>query len=87
MEESMSVWPSAVPEHPLLSGRHGELVQVRISTEPFQFDAGQLALYEATRQTESFRFIDWHTLTENDLTLPIDRIVVGLMKRGDIVVA
>jgi hypothetical protein len=30
----MSVWPSAVPEHPLLSGRHGELVQVRISTDP-----------------------------------------------------
>ncbi|RPD51507.1 NUDIX hydrolase [Paracnuella aquatica] len=64
-----------------------EPLQVRISTEPFQFDAGQLALYDATRQTESFRFIDWHTLTENDLTLPIDRIVVGLMKRGDIVVA
>ena len=30
----MSVWPSAVPGHPLLSGRQGELVQVRISTDP-----------------------------------------------------
>jgi hypothetical protein len=30
----MSVWPSAVPGHPLLSGPHGELVQVRVSTDP-----------------------------------------------------
>ena len=30
----MSVWPSAVSGHPLLSGRQGELIQVRISTDP-----------------------------------------------------
>ena len=30
----MSVWPSAVPGHPLLSGPQGELVQVRVSTDP-----------------------------------------------------
>lgn len=30
----MSVWPTTQPAHPLLSGREGELIQVRISTEP-----------------------------------------------------
>lgn len=30
----MSVWPTAVSGHPLLCGRQGELVQVRVSTEP-----------------------------------------------------
>ena len=30
----MSVWPTTLPAHPLLSGREGELVQVRVSTDP-----------------------------------------------------
>ena len=30
----MSVWPTAVPSHPHLSGPEGELVQVRVSTDP-----------------------------------------------------
>jgi hypothetical protein len=34
MEESMSVWPTVVHGHPLLSGREGELVQVRVTTDP-----------------------------------------------------
>jgi hypothetical protein len=34
MEESMSVWPTPISEHPFLSGNQGELVQVRVSTDP-----------------------------------------------------
>lgn len=30
----MSVWPNAVPGHCLLSGSQGELIQVRVSTDP-----------------------------------------------------
>ena len=30
----MSVWPNSVPSHPLLTGREGELIQVRVSTDP-----------------------------------------------------
>ncbi len=30
----MSVWPTPVPEHALLSAARGELVQVRVSTDP-----------------------------------------------------
>jgi hypothetical protein len=34
MEESMSVWSTPVPGHPLLSGPQGELVRVRVTTDP-----------------------------------------------------
>ena len=30
----MVVWPNAVPSHPLLTGREGELIQVRVGTDP-----------------------------------------------------
>lgn len=30
----MSVWPTVVPSHPHLTGREGELVLVRVDTEP-----------------------------------------------------
>ncbi|HYP05101.1 MAG TPA: hypothetical protein VER03_02605 [Bryobacteraceae bacterium] len=30
----MSVWSTAVPEHAVLAGAKGELVQVRVSTDP-----------------------------------------------------
>lgn len=61
-----------------------EPIQARISETPFDFDAGQLALYDATKETESFRFINWKDLSEESVTLPIDKIVVGMLKRGDI---
>jgi hypothetical protein len=34
MEESMSVWSNSLPSHPLLTGPEGELIQVRVSTDP-----------------------------------------------------
>jgi hypothetical protein len=34
MEESMSVWPNSLPGHHLLSNSQGELVQLRVSTDP-----------------------------------------------------
>jgi hypothetical protein len=34
MEESMGVWPSVALSHPYLTGREGELVLVRVDTDP-----------------------------------------------------
>jgi hypothetical protein len=34
MEDFMSVWPIAVPPRPHLTGREGELVLVRVDTDP-----------------------------------------------------
>ncbi len=46
----------------------------------FDFDEHQLKVYEATGETETFRFIDWNHFSEESLTLPIDKIVAGLVK-------
>jgi len=47
---------------------------------PFDFDEQQLKVYEATGETETFRFIDWNEFSEESVTLPIDKIVAGMVK-------
>lgn len=57
-----------------------EEIKVRLSTSVFDFDDAQMAVYTDTNETESFRFINWNDLTEESVTLPIDKIVAGLIK-------
>lgn len=61
--------------HPL------EPITVPLRLRPFDFDAGQLEAYEKTGETETFRFIDWREFSEEQLTLPIDKIVATLLKK------
>ena len=72
------------PEHQILSiyyrVRPLEDISVRLSTTLFDFDAGQMATYNQHNETESFRFIEWNDLTEESVTLPIDKLVVRLLK-------
>ena len=72
------------PDHQIISIYYYvqplEPITARLSTFPFQFDEDQLKTYEAEKEMESFRFIDWENLTEEIVTLPIDKIVVGLIK-------
>lgn len=73
------------PDHQILSiyylVKALEPIAARISTEPFQFDEAQLAIYEKQNETESFRLIPFEDLTEESVTLPIDKIVVNLLKQ------
>lgn len=55
-------------------------ISVRLSTAPFHFDATQLQAYEQQKETESFRFIPWNLLSEESVSLPIDKVVVRLLK-------
>ena len=55
-------------------------ISVRLSTKTFDFDEVQMKTYEEQKETESFRFINWEDLTEESVTLPIDKIVVRLIK-------
>lgn len=48
--------------------------------KPFDFDEKQLEVYERMGETETFRFIDWKDLSEETVSLPIDKIVVRLIK-------
>ena len=55
-------------------------ITVPIRTTPFQFDDAQLKVYEATGETETFRFIDWHHFSPDNVSLPIDKVVSRLIK-------
>jgi ADP-ribose pyrophosphatase YjhB (NUDIX family) len=58
-----------------------EKISVRMNTKPFEFDDQQLEAYQKNNETESFRFIDWKDFYEECVTLPIDKIVVRMLKR------
>jgi len=51
-----------------------------IRTTAFQFDDAQLKVYEATGETETFRFVDWQHFSEDVVSLPIDKVVARLIK-------
>ena len=75
------------PDHQIISIYYKvkalEPITARISTEPFQFDEAQLKIYEAANETESFRLIPLQQLTEESVTLPIDKLVVKLLKQKE----
>lgn len=55
-------------------------IKVPIRKKPFEFDEDQLKIYEKHGETETFRFIDWKDFSEESVTLPIDKIVVKIVK-------
>jgi 8-oxo-dGTP pyrophosphatase MutT (NUDIX family) len=55
-------------------------IMTRLSKVPFDFDEEQLKAYEIEGETESFRMINWADLTEEDLTLPVDKKLVKMLK-------
>jgi 8-oxo-dGTP diphosphatase len=57
-----------------------EDIKARLSDVPFDFDESQMAIYKENNEIETFRFIDWDKLSEEMLTLPIDKIVCRLLK-------
>lgn len=57
-----------------------EAIKVPLRTKPFDFDEQQLRTYDTTGETETFRLIEWNNFSEEDVTLPIDKIVVRQLK-------
>jgi ADP-ribose pyrophosphatase YjhB (NUDIX family) len=57
-----------------------EEIRSRISDKPFDFDEAQLAAYEESKEIETFRFIKWQDLNEEMVSLPLDKIVVKMLK-------
>lgn len=56
-----------------------EEIKVPLRLTPFDFDEGQLKDYEATGETETFRFVDWADFSPTCVTLPIDKIVSTIL--------
>ena len=57
-----------------------EEIKIPLRNKPFDFDDQQMKIYEATKETETFRFINRDEFSSESLTLPIDKIVAGLIK-------
>ncbi len=76
------------PDHQIISIYYKvkalEPIRARISTQPFQFDEAQLHTYNQNNETESFRLVPIASLTEESVTLPIDKIVERLLKQKEI---
>src|SRR6476620_2037433 len=72
------------PEHQIVSiyyqVRALEKIAVRLSTVVFDFDEDQMKIYDKRREIETFRFIDWENFSEESVSLPIDKVVAGLVK-------
>ena len=55
---------------------------MRLSNVAFDFDEQQMIIYNKENEIETFRFIDWNNLSEESVTLPIDKLVVKLIKEN-----
>jgi 8-oxo-dGTP diphosphatase len=61
-----------------------EKISVPLRLKHFDFDEEQMIVYEATGETETFRFIEWEEFSEDCVTLPIDKIVARIIKENPI---
>ena len=57
-----------------------EPMTVRLSNIEFDFDEDQLVKIGNNTEVETFRFIDWDKLSPQSVTLPIDKLVVTMLK-------
>lgn len=57
-----------------------EEIKAPLRKKPFDFDAAQIAIYNQTGEIETFRFIPFSDFSPEDVTLPIDKIVAGIIK-------
>lgn len=72
------------PEHQIISIYYKvqalEAITAPIRTKPFDFDEAQMAVYDQTGETETFRFIPLSEFHPDHVTLPIDKVVAGILK-------
>jgi 8-oxo-dGTP diphosphatase len=57
-----------------------EPIRAPLRDTPFAFDERELKVYEEKGETETFRFIEWDQFSEDSVTLPIDKVLVGILK-------
>ena len=58
-----------------------EEIKTPLRNKLFDFDERQMAVYNDTGETETFRFIDWNEFSEKSVTLPIDKVVAKMIKQ------
>jgi ADP-ribose pyrophosphatase YjhB (NUDIX family) len=72
------------PDHQIISiyylVKALEPISARLSETPFDFDEAQMKVYHQQQEIETFRFISWEELTEESVSLPIDKKVVKMIR-------
>ncbi len=72
------------PAHQIISiyymVRALEEIKAPLREKTFDFDEKQLAVYNSTGETETFRFVEWSDFSAESVTLPIDKIAARLVK-------
>lgn len=72
------------PDHQIISIYYYVIAQEEIKTplrnKEFDFDENQLKIYESTGETETFRMIEWNDFSAETVSLPIDKIVAGIVR-------
>lgn len=72
------------PAHQIISiyymVRALEPIHIPKQKKPFAFTETEMARYEQTQQMETFRLIPWNLFSDEDMSLPIDKIVARLIK-------
>jgi ADP-ribose pyrophosphatase YjhB (NUDIX family) len=58
-----------------------EPIRAPLRQKPFDFDEREMSVYQKTGETETFRFITKDEFSEEMVTLPIDKIVAGLIRK------
>ena len=54
-------------------------ITIESKHKPFDFSPNQTA--DPNGESEVFRWIEWDAVTDNDMSLPIDKVVIGLLKQ------
>ena len=72
------------PEHQIISiyyfAEALEPIRAPLRTKPFDFDERQMEIYQRTGETETFRFISRDEFSVERVTLPIDKVVAGMVR-------
>jgi 8-oxo-dGTP diphosphatase len=72
------------PEHQILSiyyyAHALEPIMAPLRQKPFDFDEREMEVYRQRGETETFRFIDWEVFSPETVTLPIDKVVAGIVR-------
>ncbi|MDQ2721441.1 MAG: NUDIX domain-containing protein [Bacteroidota bacterium] len=61
-----------------------EPITFSLTHSKFDFTKNQLKTYDEKSEIETFRFVDFKDLSEEDVTLPIDKIVVKMLRSSTI---
>ena len=71
-DQIISIYYHATAESP---------INIATNTTPFQFQPQQIA--DPNGESEVFRWIEWEALSERDMSLPIDKVVIRMIKENN----